>query len=348
MQKRGLSSVVTALIIILLVIVAAGIVWVVISNVIKEGTEDIYLGKLTISLDIKDVRVQTDSVDVKVKRNPGRGELVGIKFFVNDGVRTEEFEMPTTINELGEQTFVLDYVGLVKEVSIAPMLKLDSGKEVIGNEADKKRLPNKKIIENLGAISWWRFEGNANDEIGGNNGLLVGGVDCNVGGKFGSACDFDGVNDYIDLSGRNLDHPDTYNGKATVSLWIKPNSHNNGFARYIAGFHYLWINSNGRLQSMVRNGGVNYWLVGTSTIPIGEWTHVVYQLEDGVAVRYYLNGSLDAQYESSDLVIISYSCLSAIGVSYNAFFNGSIDEPMVFNRILSEDEVRALYRLDLS
>ncbi|MBM3228336.1 LamG domain-containing protein [Candidatus Pacearchaeota archaeon] len=164
-------------------------------------------------------------------------------------------------------------------------------------------------------------------------------------GKSEGAMGFDGVDDYIDLSGKALDNPNTYNGKATVSLWIKPNEHNNGFARYIAGFHYWMVNSNGKLQNMVNKPsyGVNYWLYGTKTIPIGEWTHVVYQLENNVAVRYYVDGVLDAQHENSSLEIVSYSTLSAVGAIYNDFFNGSIEDVRIYNRILSEDEIKLLY-----
>lgn len=135
-NKRGLSTVVTTLIIILLVLVAVGIVWVVISNVIREGTEEISLGKFTVDLRIKSVNVTGGSVDVKIRRNPGKGDLSGIKFIIDDGVDTHVFDEPTTMAELAEQTFSLIYSGIVKEVSIAPILKSDSGKEFIGNEID--------------------------------------------------------------------------------------------------------------------------------------------------------------------------------------------------------------------
>ena len=46
MLKRGLSKVVTTLIVILLVLVAIGIVWVVVKDVITEGSEEVSTGKL--------------------------------------------------------------------------------------------------------------------------------------------------------------------------------------------------------------------------------------------------------------------------------------------------------------
>jgi len=62
MKKRGLSAVVTTLLIILLVFVAVGIVWVVVRNVIEGGLEDVNLGAFTTSFDIKSAIVEDEVV----------------------------------------------------------------------------------------------------------------------------------------------------------------------------------------------------------------------------------------------------------------------------------------------
>ena len=46
-------------------------------------------------------------------------------------------------------------------------------------------------------VSWWRFEDNANDEAGLNNGTINGATF--VDGKFGKALQFDGVDDYVEI-----------------------------------------------------------------------------------------------------------------------------------------------------
>ena len=58
-NKKGLSMVVTSLIIILLVLVAIGIIWVVVQNIITEGTEQVSLGKFTINLEIRSAKINT-------------------------------------------------------------------------------------------------------------------------------------------------------------------------------------------------------------------------------------------------------------------------------------------------
>ena len=136
MKKRGLSTIVATLLIILLVLVAVGIVWGVVRNIITEGAEEVSLGKLTLSLEISDVKVTDTGVDVQVKRNPGAGEMSGLKFIVSNGEDTIVFEEEIALQELASKTFTLDYTDIVKEISIAPVFTLESGKEKVGNVAD--------------------------------------------------------------------------------------------------------------------------------------------------------------------------------------------------------------------
>ena len=80
-SKQGLSDVVTTLIIILISLVAIGLVWVVVQNVLQEGSEQVGLGEFTLDLQIKSVQIQDENVTVVVvKRNPGEGEFVGMDF----------------------------------------------------------------------------------------------------------------------------------------------------------------------------------------------------------------------------------------------------------------------------
>lgn len=159
------------------------------------------------------------------------------------------------------------------------------------------------------------------------------------------AYEFNGVNNIISLKDKNLNSTSSYKGGATVSLWLKPRTTENGFARYMAGFHYLSINASGKLQNMVNKPAleVNYWLMGNKIIPLNEWTHIVYIIKNNEYVRYYVNGKLDANYESSDLEINDYSSDSAIGATYDDYFDGYIDEFKVYNRALSKEEIEHLY-----
>ena len=57
-HKKGLSTVITTLIIILLVLVAVGIIWVVVRNTVEEGVSQIDFGSECLKVDVKATAVE--------------------------------------------------------------------------------------------------------------------------------------------------------------------------------------------------------------------------------------------------------------------------------------------------
>ena len=104
-NSKGLSTIVATLIIILLVLVSAGIIWVVVKNVIQGNAEQISLGKITLDLSIERIQFSGNDVAVTVKRNTGEGEFVGGSFVVEDGENSEVFTEYVSMNELEQRTF---------------------------------------------------------------------------------------------------------------------------------------------------------------------------------------------------------------------------------------------------
>ena len=104
-STKGLSDVVTTLVIILISLVAIGVVWVVIQNVIQKGSEQVELGQFTLDLQIKSVQVEDEGVTVVVvKRNPGEGEFVGMNFIFFDGQNSETIRENTTLEIYGQKS----------------------------------------------------------------------------------------------------------------------------------------------------------------------------------------------------------------------------------------------------
>ena len=343
-NKKALSMVVTSLIIILLVLVAIGIIWIVVKKILSEGTEQVYLGKFTMNLEIKSIKVNENDVEVIIKRNTGAGELAGINFVVNDGVNTQVFEESTTMGELGSQSFTIPYDGLVKEISIAPVFETSSGKKSIGNEIDKEVLSNKQIIENLGGVSWWKLDGNANDEVGGNHGILNNGVDCSVSGKFGRACSFDGG-----WKKMNLTSPFSKTGYITIALWYKQtNSGANNWRTLIGSvsdnIHHLIIQSPGTGPIGIWDGGFrNFGYIPPND---GNFHNYVIVYNNALSAALYVDGNYKNQV-NTNLNFITYPIGSIGNWAGGYYWAGLIDEPMIFNRALTEDEIKALYELDL-
>ena len=140
--KRGLSAVVTTLVIILLVLVAIGIVWAVVSNILESGSDQIGIGQFTLDLEIKSVGVQEDNitVDVVIERNKGNTEVIGMNFIFSNGTDTEIIREDTVLEKFEKKSFkfVLTKFSAtdLKSVSVAPIYESASGKESVGNVAD--------------------------------------------------------------------------------------------------------------------------------------------------------------------------------------------------------------------
>jgi flagellin-like protein len=140
-NNKGLSAIVATLIIILLVLVAAGIVWVVVRNLVQEGAEGIELGRFTLDLEIKAAQIENGDVTViVVRRNPGEGNFVGMNFVFSDGTNSEIIRENTSLQELEERsfTFTLTEIGTsnLETISVAPIFELSSGEESVGTIAD--------------------------------------------------------------------------------------------------------------------------------------------------------------------------------------------------------------------
>jgi len=130
-NQKGLSAIVSTLIIILLVLVAVGIMWVVVRGIVQEGAEGIELGKFTLDLEIKRAQIENGDVTVVVvRRNPGEGNYVGMNFIFSDGTNSEIIRNNTILQELEEKSFTFTLTEIstdnLKTISVAPIFELSS------------------------------------------------------------------------------------------------------------------------------------------------------------------------------------------------------------------------------
>ena len=350
-NKKGLSAVITSLIIILLILVFVAILYTIFMNFISTKTEGISLGEFTINLKIESIKVDGNSINIKIRRNPGKGNLSGIKFIIDDGIETRAFEEPTNIKELGLESFTLNYDGLVKGISIAPIIKLESGKEKSTSIADKFEFSNKQIIKNLGPVSWWRFEGDARDEVGKNHGMEYGGVSY-INGKYGKACEFNGSS-YIDVpDDDSLDITDTI----TIEAWIYRTSNTPVDQRivqkgdtnnqYALMFEELPTSEN--LKARLNINGVDKLFTFDKTVGLNTWHHVVLTY-NGSQARGYVDGIGSTPISATGSIGISEDNFQigrrGDGITPSTYFKGAIDELRIYNKILTEKQIKALYNL---
>jgi len=169
----------------------------------------------------------------------------------------------------------------------------------------------------------------------------------NASGRWGSAMIFDGVNDYVrvgDSASLNV------TGAITVSAWIKT-AGTNSYSAIVDKFgdegYELVISSGGQLRLDI--GGTPYGdITGTTDLRTNDW-YFVTGTYDGSFMRIYVDGVLQRTTPYSAGLSVATKNLE-IGVdsgAANRFFNGSIDEPRVWNRALSAAEIRQQYYSNL-
>jgi subtilisin-like proprotein convertase family protein len=203
-----------------------------------------------------------------------------------------------------------------------------------------------------GLVAYWKMDDNAADTTvtdssdNGNHGVARQNTSVlSTAGKFDSALTFNGISDYIDCGNdSSLDLTDNF----TIAAWIKPRSFS-----YLAGIvskyhtpdarsYTLRLNKNSPYNKLMFGGHTNVTSVGT--LSADQWYFVVGMRDSGVG-KIYINGKFDA---SAPVSILSSSDSLYIGLDYGdqgdaRYFDGAIDNVMIFNRTLSGTEINTLY-----
>jgi len=354
MKKRGLSEVVTTLILVLLVLVAIAIVWVVISNLIRDKGDDIGASTFEVSMAVKTVEPSSTSgnVLVRVERNVGEGNLQGINIIMSDGINSETVRVDP-IDEGEETTYDISKGGLgaITKVSIRP-IGGSEGNEKVGEVVGERELSYEQSVKSLGGlIAWWEFENDAKDSSGSvplhdgtNNGATF------VDGKVGKAADFDGVNDYIAIGGTPINLATDWS--ASFWVYIKIESAGQGIlTKPVSPITSLIMN---RDSSVTPPRYYPCFIVspngcarpnGETLSYQGRWIHIVMS-HDTNGFHSYNNGeSMPANPHSVGYAGGSNLNPTQIGRYSTATINGQLDELAIFNRALTADEVKSIYEL---
>ena len=133
-DKRGLSGVVTIILIVLISLAAIAIVWAAISGLLSSGINSISLGSLSVDMVIKSASINSTYIaEVRVTRNVGgiaEANVTAIKFIVEDSKNSDIFtvDIPGGFPELATRTFYLDLtkslildLNDIQMISIAPI-----------------------------------------------------------------------------------------------------------------------------------------------------------------------------------------------------------------------------------
>jgi len=201
---------------------------------------------------------------------------------------------------------------------------------------------------NEGLVAYYPFNGNANDESGNGNDGTVNGATLTEDrlGNAENAYSFDGIDDYIFVNGS-----DSLNSteQITISAWINSNSD------LFQGI--VWKETPGPDYGMVTTGNVDGFSVsldGTTWTSIESQTHslnewyLLTSTYDGAKISIFVDGQLSNFSSASGIIQLDINVPLGIGVWLRGgeplyHFSGLIDDIRIYNRALSECEVKSLY-----
>jgi hypothetical protein len=220
------------------------------------------------------------------------------------------------------------------------------------------------IVSPSGQVGWWSGDGNANDIAGTNNGTLQDNASFAVG-KIGQAFNFDGTDDRIEIPNIAALSP------ATISLeaWVKPTAINIGSrviskdvssVSCVSPFIVYSLETRGEFGGRATffyttADDVLHVLQGTTSIPLNVFSHISATF-DGTTAKIYVNGVLEnSQAVSGTLrssttpTIIGNADTACRGIGGNsAGFNGIIDEPSIYNRAITPDEITSIFNAGIA
>jgi subtilisin-like proprotein convertase family protein len=224
-----------------------------------------------------------------------------------------------------------------------------------------------------GLVDWWPLEGNADDLIGTNNGVISGSL-TNVYGVVGQALQFNGKNGQIDFgpTAGNVGSNDF-----TIDYWMNTTSTRpeaflakravcavGSSLDIMVGYPFNGTSVLGVLAFGLRDdfiaGGVGSCACFTSSaLNDGQWHHVAWvrRANPGRStanVLVYVDGQFNNSSNnqpityvtnSTHLILGSNVC---VGVNGEWAYSGAADELGIWNRALSDAEIAALYEAGLN
>lgn len=178
-------------------------------------------------------------------------------------------------------------------------------------------------------------------------------------GKINSSLNFDGTDDYVDVDTSTSDNLFDITEQGTVALWTKINNHGSGLGLIGKYNSYGWADTNygivqrgdwagETVQGAISDGTNNEWIT-SSTLEENVWYHIVFTF-DGLQLRMYLNGQLDAQKSQNYIPKIDDDPIriGSWGGGSGRSIDGQIDDVRIYNYALTEAQIKSLYNSNSS
>jgi hypothetical protein len=200
-----------------------------------------------------------------------------------------------------------------------------------------------------GLVSYWTFDerdiagGTVKDKKGANDGEIIGAPEV-VEGKLGNGLRLNGTTDYVKVSSLDVS-PGTY-PTITLMAWVYPTSDGTGgqasrrflFGHDDGGWDRAILMQSSNWRTGTGNDGTDYWDTGV-TVDLNTWQHVavVYKEDD---IEFYKDGKMFSYGSPGDVGNGNPFLLIGTHPTQARFFQGIVDEALVYDRALSKAEIK--------
>ncbi len=209
---------------------------------------------------------------------------------------------------------------------------------VLAMNFNSESIDGNKVLDSSGYNNHGDNNGADHDPDGGFNG--------------GGAFDFNGSSDYIRVS-HNASQLISNGG--TIAFWVWVDSNGGDTAARIIdkstagsgadGYQLALHNSFTRIFARV--GSIDIISMPVNSFDSDEWVHIVLSFTSAGVPQFYVNGVAVITTGSGTPANITGEIPLDIGHKYFGdanHFDGLLDEPRIYNRVLSADEIRNLYK----
>ncbi|MDQ4122909.1 MAG: protein kinase [Acidobacteriota bacterium] len=231
-------------------------------------------------------------------------------------------------------------------------------KNVISENSLQPLNNNGESPNSSGIVAWYEGENSAADWFGKNHGKLQNGVRFSAG-KVNQAFSFDGTDDFVLIADNPSLEPTT---AISVVLWFKANNsegeqalvskynHNNPVAENDDSYYLGTINGGLRWQIETNE---RYFILDTARLNIfdGQFHHAA-ATYNGNQMVLYLDGQpigsrqASGTFYDTNIPVYLGATLNDGGINVR-FFSGEMDEIQIYNRALSQTDVKNIYESSL-
>ena len=246
-----------------------------------------------------------------------------------------------------EILIVIVVIGILSSFILVGMSSISGSANIAKGQAYANSLRNSLLMD---LVSEWKFDGNANDSWGTNNGTVFGATLISSGCMKGSCYSFDGSDDYIEIN----DNPrlKMLTG-GTISAWIYPETlgeqswgaimDRSTSSGGLNGFAFV-LTSGNRLYFQINNGTAMY--SSSNTITLNKWQLVAVTFNNS-GRNFYING-LNVTASGGDQILLPPDNVHVVRIGNRSYatditFDGYIDEVLMYDKVLSVFQIQEKY-----